>query len=76
MLLNHKWFGPPLQEWQKTHTIQRHIKYRIMALIVISFSISIAILSDKLNLQLVLIFLGLGILIFIAQIKEPEENLK
>ncbi len=76
MLLNNKWFGPPLHQWEKTHTIQRHIKHRIMTLIIISFGISIAILSDRLTLQLVLVFLGLALLIVIAQIKEPQENLK
>jgi uncharacterized membrane protein YbaN (DUF454 family) len=74
MLLNNKWFGPPLHEWEKTHTIQRHIKHRIMALVVISFSVSIAILSDRLGLQIMLLVLGLAVLILVARLKEPEEN--
>jgi len=74
MLLNNKWLGPPLQEWEKTHTIRRHIKYRVMILIIISFSASIAILSGRHGLQLMLVFLGLFVLLLVARLKEPEDN--
>ena len=76
MLLSNKWLGPPLQEWENTHTIRRHIKHRVMILIVISFSVSIAILSGRHSLQLMLVFLGLAVLLLVARLKEPEDNSK
>ena len=76
MLLNNKWLGPPLQEWEKTHTIRRHIKYRVIILIIISFGVSIAILSGRHGLQLMLVFLGLFVLLLVARLKKPEDNSK
>jgi len=32
MLLNNKWFGPPLAQWEKTKTIRHQIKYKVMLL--------------------------------------------
>jgi hypothetical protein len=26
MLLHHKWFGPPLQQWEQTHTMRPKVK--------------------------------------------------
>ncbi len=76
MLLNNKWVGPPLREWDKTHTIQRHTKHKIMALIVVSFCISIAIHGDRPGLQLMLATIGLAVLTLIVRLKEPEDNLE
>ena len=45
MLLNNKWVGPSLTEWEQNKTISRQIKFRAMVLVVISFTISIIILS-------------------------------
>jgi len=72
MLLNNKWFGPPLAEWESKKTIRRHIKIKAMSLVVISFSISIFILSGRTNLQLMLVGLGLIALWFIYRLKESE----
>jgi uncharacterized membrane protein YbaN (DUF454 family) len=76
MLLNNKWFGPVLTEWERTKTISRQIKYRAMALVVISFGISIIILSGRTGLQLMLTVLGLIALGLIYQLKESESPTK
>ena len=72
MLLNNKWFGPALTEWEQNKTINRQIKFRAMALVVISFTISIIILSGRTGLQLMLLVLGLTALGVIYQLKESE----
>ncbi|HDY84192.1 MAG TPA: DUF454 domain-containing protein, partial [Methylophaga sp.] len=33
MLLENKWFGPPLQQWQKTHSIKHSIKLKVYFII-------------------------------------------
>ena len=74
MLLNNKWFGPVLTEWEKNKTISRQVKLRSMALVIISFSISIIILSGRTGLQLMLVVLGLVALAVIYQLKESEPS--
>jgi len=72
MLLNNKWFGPILQEWEKNKTVSRHIKLRAMALVIISFSISILILSGRSGLQLMLVAIGFSALWLIYRLNESE----
>lgn len=76
MLLNNKWFGPALAEWEQNHTISRQVKFRAMVLVVISFSASIAILNGRSNLQLMLVVIGLLALWFLHQLKESEQHKK
>ena len=72
MLLNNKWVGPSLTEWEQNKTISRQIKFRAMVLVVISFTISIIILSGRTGLQLMLVVLGLIALGVVYQLKESE----
>ncbi len=70
MLLNNKWFGPPLRQWEKNHTISRTLKQRIMMLIVLTFAISITLLWGRTALQLMLVVIGITLLWFISRLKE------
>lgn len=72
MLLNNKWFGPPLAQWEKDKTIQRHVKYKASILIIVTFSISILILSGRSGLQIMLVCLALLCLILVWRIKETS----
>jgi len=72
MLLNHKWFGPPLQQWERNHTIRRSVKKKVYQLIILTFGISIFMLWGRLPLQLMLVGLCLILLWFISRIKESE----
>jgi len=76
MLLNHKWFGPPLSQWEQSHTIKRQVKHRVIILIIASFTISIIILSGRLELQMMLIGIGLILLWFVSRLKESETPTK
>jgi uncharacterized membrane protein YbaN (DUF454 family) len=72
MLLNHKWFGPPLAQWEQSHTIRRPVKRKAIMLIIITFAISIAVLAGRMELQLMLVVLCLILLWFVSRLKESE----
>jgi hypothetical protein len=72
MLLNNKWFGPALNQWEQTKTIRRPVKYKAMLLIVATFSISIAILWGRLGLQLMLLVLCALVLSIVWRLKESS----
>jgi uncharacterized membrane protein YbaN (DUF454 family) len=72
MLLNNKWFGPPLAQWEKTKTIRHEIKYKVMLLIIATFSLSIALLAGRVGLQLMLIGICLILLFFVFRLKESD----
>ncbi|MDF1589011.1 MAG: YbaN family protein [Gammaproteobacteria bacterium] len=74
MLLNNKWFGPPLAQWERSHTIRRTVKFKVMALIIATFVISILVLSGRVGLQLMLVCLCLILLTFVWRLKESEDK--
>ena len=72
MLLNNKWFGPPLAQWEHTHTVRKKVKFKAMGLIIATFGISILILSGRTSLQLMLVCFCLILLWFVWRLKESE----
>jgi hypothetical protein len=72
MLINHKWFGPPLKQWEKTKTIRHKVKKKVMVLIIATFGISIAILWGRIELQIMLVCLCCILLFFVWRLKESE----
>ncbi|NOQ93630.1 MAG: DUF454 family protein [Methylophaga sp.] len=72
MLLENKWFGPPLAQWENSKTIRRKVKYKVMMLIITTFSISIFVLSDRVNLQIMLVCFCLILLTFVWRLKESN----
>lgn len=72
MLLNNEWFGPPLAQWEETHTISRESKHKATVLIALTFGISIAILHGRIGLQIMLVGIGLIILWFIYRLEESK----
>ncbi len=73
MLLNNRWFGPTLRQWEETRSLSRKTKYKVYALIIAVFSVSIAIFHDKIHYQLMLAALGAILLAIIWRIKEPHD---
>ena len=71
MLLNHRWFGPALKQWEDQKTLSRKTKYKALVLIIITFSISVAIFNNNIQLQLSLVGLAIVLVFFIWRIKEP-----
>ena len=74
MLLNNRWFGPTLKQWEETKTLSRKTKYKASFLIVIAFSVSIAILHNRIQLQLLLVGIAMVLLFFIWRIKEEPNT--
>lgn len=71
MLLNNRWFGAILRQWEDNKTVSRPIKKRASFLILISFSISISLLQGSMGLQLMLVTIALILLMLIWQLQEP-----
>ncbi|OUR73498.1 hypothetical protein A9Q78_03660 [Methylophaga sp. 41_12_T18] len=74
MLLDNKWFGPPLAQWEQSKTIRRNIKRRVFVLIIATFGMSIWILSGRIELQLMLVSFCLILLTFVWRLKESESS--
>ena len=72
MLLNNRWFGPPLKQWEDEKTLSRKTKYKAFLLVILTFSISIAILDNHIQLQLSLVGIAIILLLFIWRLKEQE----
>ena len=72
MLLNNRWFGSALQQWEESRTITRASKLKAMILVVLTFSLSIGILHEKLQLQIGLLVIGSILLVFMWRLKEAK----
>lgn len=70
MLLNNKWFGPSLKQWEQSKTLSRKTKYKATTLIVVTFAISIVVLIGRIQLQFMLVAVALVLLLFIWRIDE------
>ena len=70
MLLNNRWFGDDLKQWEQSKTMSRQSKLKATIIIVLSFGVSIAILYQRAGLQIMLIILALILLATIWHIKE------
>lgn len=70
MLLNNRWFGPTLKQWEESKTLDRKIKLKALFLIFITFAISISIVESGFLFKLILASLGVGVSIYIWRIKE------
>ncbi|MEM7359155.1 MAG: YbaN family protein [Pseudomonadota bacterium] len=71
MLLNNRWFGPTLQQWEENKTLARANKVKATVLIILTFSVSIALVRHDIRLQIMLALLAPILLFFIWRIKEP-----
>ena len=72
VLLNNRWFGTVLKQWEESRAISRSTKVKAMLMIVFTFSVSIGVLHGKLPLQLMLLTLASVLLVFMWQLKDAE----
>jgi len=70
MLLNNKWFGLELRQWEETKSISRQSKIKATVMIVLTFGVSLLILSGRMGLQWMLIAIAAVLLLVIWRIKE------
>jgi len=73
MLLNNKYVGDVLRDWEERHVVSRTIKKRATMLIFITFSISIVILHAHTALQIMLVTIATALLFFLWRFKEDPE---
>jgi uncharacterized membrane protein YbaN (DUF454 family) len=74
MLLNNRWFGEDLRQWEQSKTMSRQSKQKATIIIVLSFGVSITILHHRVGLQIMLIVLALILLAIIWKIKEQRQE--
>ena len=74
MLLNNKYIGDVLKDWEERHLVRRTIKKRATMLIVITFSISIAILHQRIGLQLMLVGIAATLLFFLWRLQDDTRS--
>lgn len=74
MLLNNRWFGGPLKQWEQNRTISHSVKIKAMILVSLTFTLSIAVLHGRLYLQLGLLLLATLLLVFMWLLKEAETS--
>jgi len=70
MLLNHRWVGASLTQWEEQRSVSLRTKRRATALVLVSFSISIAIMHEKVALQILLAAMAAVLLVFIWRLKQ------
>ncbi len=72
-LLNNRWFGEALQQWEENRSISRKAKTKAILLVILSFSISITMLQGRLHLQLGLLILAIVLLSYLWKLKEADK---
>lgn len=74
MLLDNKWFGPGLRQWDESRTISRSAKKKATVVIVFTFSISIAVLNNRIGLQIMLVVIAVVLLTIIWRLREAMKQ--
>ena len=72
MLLDNRWFGPILKDWEENQTVTRRIKLRATFLVLISFSLSTFLVGYSWILQIMLVTIAVILLVFIWRLKETS----
>ena len=72
MLLNNRWFGTALRQWEEDRSITRASRLKAMILIIFTFALSVTISHGKLPLQLGLLAIGCILLFFMWRLKATE----
>ena len=72
MLLNNRWIGAPLKQWDQTKTVRRRTKIQALIMLIIAFSFSITMLWGRTGLQLMLLGLAMVMIGFVWRLKEAE----
>ena len=72
MLLNNRWFGKELRDWEENKTMKRATKVKATWIILFTFSVSVLILWGKPVWQLTLILIAAILLFFLWRIAEEK----
>ena len=69
-LLNNRWFGATLRQWEEKKTVSQQVKLRAGLLIILSFSVSIFFMRRYIEIQIILVVTAFISLFFIWMLKE------
>lgn len=72
MLLNNRWVGAPLRQWEESKSIARKTKLKASLLIVMTFAVSIGFLITDQAVRIILLTVAAVLLIWIWSIKEDS----
>lgn len=72
LLLDNRWFGLTLQQWEDNRTVTRTTKRKAMLIVVLTFSVSLGVLYERPDLQMFLLVLATVLLSYIWRIKENK----
>lgn len=72
MLLNNRWIGKPLKQWDQTKTVRRRTKVQAVTMLVITFSVSITMLWGNTNFQVMLLGLAAIMIGCVLRLKVAE----
>jgi hypothetical protein len=70
-LLGHRWFGPPIRDWQQYRAIRPPVKRRVTLLVLISFGLSLLLVQQG-WVRLLLLVLMTGLLLFIWRTRDGD----
>lgn len=74
MLLNNRYFGAALKDWEQTKTVKRKVKTRATYFVIVSFSVSLLVLHGRWGLQLMLVCIAAILLFTIWRLDEDSEE--
>ena len=70
MLLDNRWFGPGLRQWEANRSLARATKFKATGLIIITFGLSIYFVIESVWLPWMLVLLATALLTFLWRLKE------
>jgi uncharacterized membrane protein YbaN (DUF454 family) len=80
-MLNHRWFGPPIRQWQQTGTVNRESKIKALFLIAVTFLLTLTLTPIPAAAKAALVLLALILMGIVARLPEqrkirPQRELK
>ena len=73
-LCTHPWFGPPIQQWQETHSVNRGTKTKALFLILASFTLTLILAPIPLIGKGSLLLLALVLMWMVARLPEKSQT--
>lgn len=74
MLLNNRWVGGSLRQWQESKTISSKTRSRAIAMILLTFSVSVYLVKHTWQLQIMLVALCILLLVLLTRIRIQEHQ--
>lgn len=74
MLLDSRWVGKDLRQWQEKKSISQVAFRKAATVIILSFAVSIALLNGRIGLQIMLLCIAVILLAYLWRISERPEK--